>query len=182
MLRRPIEPARLSILTVSFRTFEVYKSEDWDKGLIPTHGTCTESGPKAATTEVKLNRTNEEAFFMLKSYRWIVGCTLVVGFLGGTFVYAKSAELQQQVSKRNRDNTTALTFGSHVVGPFYAGKRSYGLADRAENNLFDIFCSAVDTEWLRPDQNSSTPALQRLRGLGPKRALTTRRRYQLRPC
>ncbi len=72
---------------------------------------------------------------MLKSYRGIVGYTLVVGFLGGTFVYAKSAELQQQVSKRNRDNTTALTFGSHAVGPFYAGKKSYGLTDRAENNL-----------------------------------------------
>lgn len=119
---------------------------------------------------------------MLESYRWIVGCTLIVGFLGGTFVYAKSTEAQQQISKRNRDNTMVLTIGSHGVGPFYSVGKSYGLTDPAENDLFDIFCSAVDTEWLRPGQNSSTPALQRLRGLGSKRAMPTRRRYQLRPC
>jgi hypothetical protein len=119
---------------------------------------------------------------MLESYRWIVGCTLLVGFLGGTFAYAKSTEVQQQIAKRNRDNMTVLTIGSHGVGPFYSGKKSYGPPGHAESNLFDIFCSAVDIEWLRPGQNSSTPALQRLRGLGSKAAMPTRRRYQLRPC
>jgi hypothetical protein len=123
---------------------------------------------------------------MLEFYRWIVGCTLLVGFLGGTFVYAKSTEVQQQIPKRNRDNMTVLTIGSHGVGPFYSGKKSHGLTgfvpDPAENNLFDIFCSAVDTEWFRPGQNSSTPALQRLRGLGSKPAMPHAASDQLRPC
>lgn len=119
---------------------------------------------------------------MLESYRWIVGCTLLVGFLGGTFVYAKSTEVQQQIPKRNRDNMTVLTIGSHGEGPLYSGKRSYGLTGPLENKLFDIFCSAVDTEWLRPGQNSSTPTLQRLRDLSSKPTMPTRRRYQLRPC
>jgi len=119
---------------------------------------------------------------MLQFYRWIVGCTLLVGFLGGTFVFAKSTEVQQQILKRNRDNMTVLTIGSHGVGPFYLGKKSDGLTDPVENNLFDIFCSAVDTEWLRPGQNSFTPVLHSLRGLASKPAMPTRRRYQLRPC
>jgi hypothetical protein len=119
---------------------------------------------------------------MLESYRWIVGCTLLIGFLGGTFGYAKSTEVQQQIPRRNRDNMTVLTIGSHGVEPFYSEKRSYRLTGPLENKLFDIFCSAVDTEWLRPGQNSSTPALQRLRGLGSKPTMPTRRRYQMRPC
>ena len=119
---------------------------------------------------------------MRKSYRWIVVCTLLVGFWGGTVVYAKSTEVQQQIPKRNRDNMTVLTIGSHGVRPFYSGKKSYGFTDPAENNLFDIFCSGVDSEWLRPGQNSSTLVFQRLRGLGSKPAMPTRRRYQLRPC
>src|ERR1700687_1603807 len=105
---------------------------------------------------------------MLESYRWIVGCTLLVGLLGGTFVYAKSTEVQQQIPKRNHDNMTVLLIGSHGVGRFYSGKKSDELTDPAENNLFDIFCSSVDAERLRPSQNSSTPALQRLRSLGSK--------------
>jgi hypothetical protein len=123
---------------------------------------------------------------MLASYRWIFGCTLLVGFLGGTLVYAKSTEVQQQIPKRNRDNMTVLTIGSHGVGPFYSGKKNDGLMgfvpDPAEKNLFDVFCSAVDTEWFRPGQNRSMPALQRLRGLGSKPPMPTRRHYQLRPC
>jgi hypothetical protein len=118
----------------------------------------------------------------MKEYRWIVGCTLLVGFLGGTFVYAMSTEVQQQIPKRNHDSMTVLLIGSHGVGQFYSGKKSYELTDPAENNLFDIFCSCVDTEWLRPGQNSSTPALQRLRGLGSKPTMPTRRRHRLRPC
>jgi hypothetical protein len=120
---------------------------------------------------------------MAASYRWIVGRTLLVAFLAGTFASAKSTEVQQ-IPKRNRDNMTVLTVGSHGVGPFHSGKKSYGLTDfvPAENKLFDIFCSAVDTEWLRPSQSSSSPALQRLRGLASKPAMPTRRRYQLRPC
>jgi hypothetical protein len=116
---------------------------------------------------------------MFESNRWIVGCTLLLSLLGGTFVYAKSTEAQQQIPKRNRDNMTVQTIGSHGVGPFYSGKESFGLTDP---DLFDTFCSAVDTEWLRPGQNSSAPALQRLRGQGSKPAIPTRRRHQLFPC
>jgi hypothetical protein len=123
---------------------------------------------------------------MLICYRRILGCTLLVGFLGGTFASGKSTEDQRQIPKRDRDNMTVLTIGSHGVGPFYSGKESYGfpdfVADRAGNNLFDIFCSAVDPEWLRPGQNSSTLAVQPLGGVGTKSAMPTRPRYQLRPC
>jgi hypothetical protein len=123
---------------------------------------------------------------MLASYRWIVSCTLLFGFLGGTSLCAKSTDAQQEIPKRNRDNITSLTTGSHGLGPVYSGKTSYGLADFAldleEHSLFDIFCSAVDTDWLRPGENSSTSTLQRLGGLGSKPAMRTRRRYQLRPC
>jgi hypothetical protein len=123
---------------------------------------------------------------MLVSYRWIIGCTLLVGFLGGASVYAQPTGAQQQIPKRNRDNMTVLTIGSHGVGPFYSGKKNDGLMgfvpDPAEKNLFDIFCSAADTEWLRPGQNGSMPALQRLQGLGSKPPVPARHRYQLRPC
>jgi hypothetical protein len=123
---------------------------------------------------------------MLACYRWIVGCTLLVGFLGGTVVYGKSTEVHRQIPKRNRDNIAVLTVGSHGVGPFYSGKESYGLpdfaADPLENNLFDVFCSAGDSEWLRPSQNRSEPAVQRLRGQGSNPPMPTQRRYQLRPC
>lgn len=124
---------------------------------------------------------------MLTSYRWrIIACTLLVGFLGGAFLYAKSTEAQQQIPKRNRDNKTVLTIGLHGVGLFYSAKERYGrtnfVLDLAESDLFDIFCSEFDTDWLRPSQDSSTPALQRLGGLRPKPAKPTRRRNQLRPC
>ncbi len=102
-------------------------------------------------------------------------------------MYAKSTEVQRQIPKSNRDNITVLTLGSHGVGPFYSRKESYGLTDfvrddPAENSLFDIFCSDVDTEWIRPSQNGSKPALQRLRGRSSKPPMPTRRRYELRPC
>lgn len=124
---------------------------------------------------------------MLASYRRIVGCALLVGFLGGTFVYAKSTEVQRQIPKSNRDDIRVLTLGSHGVGPFYSRKESYGLTDfvpddPAENSLFDIFCSDVDTEWFRLGQNGSKPAIQRHRGPGSKHPMPTRRRYELRPC
>ena len=119
---------------------------------------------------------------MLASYRWIVSGTLLVGCLAGTVVYAKSTEVRQQIPKRSRDNITVLALGSNGVGPFYSGEKSYGFPGHAENRLFDIFCSAVDAEWFRPGQDTSTPALQRLRGLGSKLAMPARRRYQLRPC
>jgi hypothetical protein len=118
---------------------------------------------------------------MLASYKWI-GRTLLVGFLAGTFVYAKSTEGTQQIPKRGRDNMTVLPLGSHGVGPFYPGEKRYGLPGHVENKIFDIFCSAVDTDWFRPSQDGSTPAFQRLRGLRSKPAVPVRRRYQLRPC
>ena len=124
---------------------------------------------------------------MLASYRWVVGCSLLVGFFAGTFLYAKPTETaQQQVFKRNHDNKTVLTIGSQGVRPLYTGKKSYGPAnfelDLADDNVFDVFCSGFDTEWLRPGQNSSTAALQPLGGLSTKPAMPTRRRYQLQPC
>jgi hypothetical protein len=118
---------------------------------------------------------------MLASYRWIVGCALLIGFVAGTFGYAKSTEVQQQIHKRNRSNMTALTSSSHGVGQFYFGKKSFGLTDsasgREDKTLFDTFCDAVDTEWLRPGQNISTPALQR-----DSKPAMFGRRYRLRPC
>jgi len=118
---------------------------------------------------------------MLASYRCIVGCALLIGFLAGTFGYAKSIEVQQQIHKRNRSNMTTLTRGSHGARQFYFGKKSFGLTDsasgRVDETVFDIFCAAVDTEWLRPGQNISTPALQR----DSKPAMSSRR-YRLRPC
>jgi hypothetical protein len=148
-------------------------------------GTWTESGPKAATTEVRPNSTDRGLIFMLASYKWIVGCTLLIGFLGGTLAYAKPIDVEQQIPKRNRDGMTVLTMSLHGVGPFYSAKRSHGLTDLVpdpENTAFDIFCSVFDTEWLEPGQYSLTPDALRLRGLGSKPAMPTRRRYQLRPC
>jgi hypothetical protein len=118
---------------------------------------------------------------MFVSYRWIVGCTLLGGFLAGAFAYAKSTEFQQQIPKRNRGNITALTSGSHGAGQFYFGEKNFRLtdsvSDRADKKLLDIFCAAVDTEWLRPGQNISTPAPQR----GSKPAMSGRW-YRMRPC
>jgi hypothetical protein len=51
------------------------------------------------------------------------------------------------------------------------------VSGRADKKLFDIFCAAVDTEWLRPGQNISTPALQR-----DSKPAMSGRRYRLRPC
>jgi hypothetical protein len=100
-------------------------------------------------------------------------------------VCANATEVQQQIPKRN-GSMTVLTIGSHGVGPFYSGKKSDGLMgfvpDPAQKNLFDVFCSATDTEWFRPGQNGSTLAPQRLRGPASKPSMPTRRRYQLRPC
>jgi hypothetical protein len=121
---------------------------------------------------------------MRASYRCIVGCTLLVAFLSGTLVYAQSIKVKQ-IPKRNRDNMTVLTIGSPGAGIFYSGKNSRGLTDLVsdpENKVFDIFCSAFDTERLRPSQNSSTPVVQRLRGSGSKPVRPSRRPYQLRPC
>jgi hypothetical protein len=122
---------------------------------------------------------------MLASCRWIVGRTLLVAFLGGTFVYAKSIEGQQQIPKRSRDNMTMLTIGLHEVGPFYFGGKSHGFTDLIPDpadRVFDVFCSAFDTEWLVPGQSNSTTVIQPLRGPGSKPAIPNRRRYQLRPC
>ena len=133
-----------------------------------------------------MNILVRELIFMRASCWRIVSCTLLVGLLGGTFVYAKSTEVQRLVPKRNRDNITVLTIGSHGVGPFYSGRGGHWHADfmldPADNDLFDIFCSTFDGEWIRPGQNSFKPALQRLRGPGSNPPMPTRRRFQLRPC
>ena len=118
--------------------------------------------------------------FMLASYRWNLGRALLLGFLAGTFVYAKSCEVPQRIPKLSRDNLTVPILGSHAAGPFYS--RSYELPSHAEYRLFDLFCSAGDTEWLRPSQNISAPVLQHLAGPGSRAAMPARPRYRLRPC
>ena len=97
-------------------------------------------------------------------------------------MYAKPSEVPQRIPKRSRDNLTVPIRGSHAAGPFYFGARSYELPSHAEYRLFDLFCSASDTEWFRPGQISSAPALQRLAGPGSRAAMPARPRYQLRPC
>jgi hypothetical protein len=119
---------------------------------------------------------------MFASYKWNVGRVLLLGLLAGTFVYARSTEVPQQIPKRSRDNLTVPIRGSNAAGPFYSGARSYELPSHAEYRLFDLFCSASDTEWFRPSQNISAPALQRLAGPGSRAAMPARPRYRLRPC
>jgi hypothetical protein len=115
---------------------------------------------------------------MFASYKWNVGRVLLRGLLAGTFVYARSTEVKQQIPKRSRDNLT-VPIGLHAVGPFHS--RSYELPSHAEYRLFDLFCSAGDTEWFRPSQNiSAPPALQRLAAPGSRAAMP--RPYRLRPC
>jgi hypothetical protein len=113
---------------------------------------------------------------MFASYKWNVGRVLLLGLLAGTSVYARSTEV------RSRDNLTVPIRGSHAAGPFYSGARSYELPSHAEYRLFDLFCSASDTEWFRPSQNISALALQRLAGPGSRAAMPARPRYRLRPC
>jgi len=117
---------------------------------------------------------------MTASYRWIVRCVVLVGFLAGTVACAES----NKTSNRNPDNVTVLTIGSHASGLSYFGKTKQGLEDfvtdhPGDNSLFDIFCSATDTELLRPGQNSSATAAL---GSGSKPGRVTRHRYNLRPC
>ena len=113
---------------------------------------------------------------MFASYKWNVGRVLLLGLLAGTFVYARSTEVPQ----RSRDNLTVPIRGSHAVGSFYS--RSYELPSHAEYRLFDLFCSAGDTEWFHPSQNISAPALQHLAGPGSRAAMPTGPLYRLRPC
>jgi len=120
---------------------------------------------------------------MIASYRWIVSFTLVMGFLAGTLVCAKSTGVQQKIPKRP-GNMTVLTIGSHAAGRSYFGKGKQEVKDfvtdhPGDNSLFDIFCSATDTEAFRPGQNSSTTAAL---GSGSKPGRVTRHWYNLRPC
>jgi hypothetical protein len=117
---------------------------------------------------------------MIASYRWMVGCTLLGGFLAGALACAASTK----TPNRSPDNVTVLTISSHAAGSSYLGKRKQRLEDfvtdhPGENSLFDIFCSATETEALRPGQSISATA-----GLEPysKPKRVTRNRYQLRPC
>jgi hypothetical protein len=121
---------------------------------------------------------------MIASYRSMVSCTLLVGFLAGTLACANTTNAQRQIPKRNLDTMIVLTIGSHATGPSYLGKRLHGLKDfvtdhPGENGLFDIFCSATDTEALRPGQSISATATLEPHS-NPKRV--ARHRYQLRPC
>ena len=59
---------------------------------------------------------------MIASYRWIVSFTLVMGFLAGTLVCAKSTGVQQKIPKRP-GNMTVLTIGCHAAGRSYFGER-----------------------------------------------------------
>lgn len=169
---------------MSLRTVEVYKSENLNR----TDRHCQDMAlnPDLKRRQAKSNLIEwiGGLIFMLVSYRRMFGFTLLVGFLGGTFVYAEPLKIQQRISDHHRDNMTVLTIGWHGAGPFYSGKKSHGLTDflpddPAENSIFDIFCSSGDSEWFRPGQNSSP---QQLRGSGPKPPMQTQRRHQLRPC
>jgi hypothetical protein len=117
---------------------------------------------------------------MIASYRWIVGCTVLVGLLAGTLACAKSTKTPNS----NPDSVTVLIISHHASGPTYLGKRKQGLEEfvtdhPGDNSLFDIFCSATDTELLRPDQNSPATAAP---GSGSKPGRVPRHRYNLRPC
>ena len=167
-------------MTVVSRSFEVHKLEY----ASPEH--ALDADLKRRPPRSNLVEQIKGLIYMRASYKWFVGCTLLVGLLGGASVCAKSTEVRQQVHKRNRDKIAVLTIGAHGAGSVYTAKKSYGHADSvpdsAENEPFDIFCSSFDTEWFQPGQNSSTSALQRFQGPSSKPAIPTRRRYQLRPC
>jgi hypothetical protein len=123
---------------------------------------------------------------MLAFYRWIVGCALLFSFFGCTLAHAKSIEVRKHISERNPNNRIRQAISGYALRPTDQGMKSYGLTDfgpdPAENNLFDIFCSGVDTRWLRPGESDSGAALQRLRNAGPKPATPIRGRVRLRPC
>jgi hypothetical protein len=124
--------------------------------------------------------------FVRASYRRIFTCALFVGSLAGTLTYAKATSVHERIPGGIRDQMTVLGNGSHAAGPSYSRKMNLGSAsvysDFSEDSVFDIFCSATDTRWLEPDENDSTPNLQRIRAAGSKPVTAVRRRYRLRPC
>lgn len=122
---------------------------------------------------------------MLASYQWIVASTLFVGFLAGTSTSARATQIHEQTPRRLRD-AMVLEKDLHGERPFFSRGKSYGssefVLEFSEDSLFDIFCSAVDTQWFEAEENISTPAVQQLRGATSKPGIQTRRRYRLRPC
>jgi hypothetical protein len=123
---------------------------------------------------------------VLASYRWIVTFTLFVGFLAGTSTSARATEIHEQMPRRMRDTSMVLGDDLSRTRPFFSRETRYGSTEFvlgfSEDNLFDIFCSAVDTQWFEAEENISTPTVQQLRGAAPKPVIQTRRRYRLRPC
>ena len=121
-------------------------------------------------------------------YRRIVCCIVLLGFLAGTLAYAKATQLHGQLPKRNGDSMTALANDPHEAGLFYSRAKkpkNYWStdfdSDFAEDTLFDIFCSASETQLFGSDQDIFMPTLQQLRGTSPKPVMKARR-YRLRPC
>jgi hypothetical protein len=123
---------------------------------------------------------------VLASYRWIVTSTLFVGFLAGTSTSARATGIHERIPMRMREATMVLAGDLSREHPSFSREKSYGSAEFvlgfSEDSVFDIFCSATDTRWLEPDENDSTPNLQRIRAAGSKPITAARRRYRLRPC
>lgn len=122
---------------------------------------------------------------MLASYRWIVTSTHV-GFLAGTSTSATATQIHEQMPKRMRDTTMVLDGDLSRTHPSFSRERRYGsrefVLNFSEDSLFDIFCSAVDTQWFEAEENISTPTVQQLRSATSKPVIQTRRRYRVHPC
>ena len=122
------------------------------------------------------------------SYRWIVCCIMLLGSWAGTLAYAKATQLHGQLPKRNGDSMTAPPNDAHRVGLFQSrtknpkNRRSTDFdSDFSEDKLFDIFCSASETQLFGSDQDIFLPTLEQLRSTSTKPVMKARR-YRLRPC
>src|ERR1700693_3509887 len=122
------------------------------------------------------------------SYRWIACCIMLLGSWAGTLAYAKTTEVLEQIPKPHGDSMTAPPNGAHKVGLFQSrtkNPKNYRStdfdSDFSEDNLFDIFCSASETQLFGPDQDIFMAILQQLRSKSTNPVMKARR-YRLRPC
>jgi hypothetical protein len=113
---------------------------------------------------------------------------MLLGSWAGTLAYAKTTEVLEQIPKPNGDSMTAPPNGAHKVGLFQSrtkNPKNYRStdfdSDFSEDNLFDIFCSASETQLFGPDQDIFMAILQQLRSKNTKPVMKARR-YRLRPC
>jgi len=113
---------------------------------------------------------------------------MLLGSWAGTLAYAKTTEVLEQIPKPHGDSMTAPPNGAHKVGLFHSrtkNPKNYRStdfdSDFSEDNLFDIFCSASETQLFGPDQDIFMAILQQLRSTSTKPVMKARR-YRLRPC